>query len=69
MVYRSDVKYSSNLANVYLSKINNRNTRKSCELCLKLIINIPEQRYCFGVFLVNFRAALSRHEPVASFIS
>ena len=27
---------SSNQANIYLSKVNNRNTRKECETCSKL---------------------------------
>ena len=33
-----------NPANVYLFKFNNKNTRKSCKLCLKLIIKTPERR-------------------------
>ena len=31
-------------AGIYLLKVNNRNTRKRCEMCLKLIIKTPEQR-------------------------
>ena len=30
-------------------KVNNRNTRKRCEICSKLIIKTPE-----GIFIVNF---------------
>ena len=42
--------------NIYLLKINNRNTRKRCQKCLKLTIKTPERRhwYRFGVFIVNF---------------
>ena len=32
-------------SNIYLLKVNNRNTRKRCEICLKLTIKIPEQRH------------------------
>ena len=37
-------------------KVNNRNTRKRCELCSKLTIKTPELRHWrrFGVFIVNF---------------
>ena len=43
-------------ANIYLFKVNNRNTRKSCEICLKLTIKTLEQRYWrrSEVFIVNF---------------
>ena len=37
-------------ANIYLFKVNNRNTRKICEICLKLTIKTPERRS--GVFIV-----------------
>ena len=30
-------------ASIYLFKVNNRNTRKRCEICLKLTIKTPEQ--------------------------
>ena len=30
-------------AKIYLLKINNRNTRKKCEICSKLTIKTPEQ--------------------------
>ena len=29
---------------IYLFKVNNRNTRKRCEFCLKLTIKTPERR-------------------------
>ena len=37
-------------------KVNNRNTRTSCEICSKLTIKIPEQRQWrrSGIFIVNF---------------
>ena len=31
-------------ANIYLFKVNNRNTRKRCEICSKLTTKTPEQR-------------------------
>ena len=31
-------------ANIYLFKVNKRNTRKKCEICPKLTIKTPEQR-------------------------
>ena len=42
-------------ANIFLFKVNNRNTRKKCETCSKLTIKTPELdhwRRC--VFIVNF---------------
>ena len=44
------------LANIYLFQVNNRNNRKSCEICSKLTIKTPEQRQWSrsGVFIVNF---------------
>ena len=40
----------------YVLKVNNRNTRTSCEICSKLTIKTPERRHwrCSGVFIVNF---------------
>ena len=34
-------------------RVNNKNIRKRCELCSKLIIKALERR-CSGVFVVNF---------------
>ena len=44
-------------AGIYLLKVNSRNTRTRCEICSKLIINIPEQRQWrrSGLFIVNFK--------------
>ena len=48
-----------NPADIYSFKVNNRNTRKRCEICSKLIIKTSEWRHwCHwrpsGVFIVNF---------------
>ena len=32
-------------ASIYLHKVNNRNTRKRCEICSKLTIKTPERRH------------------------
>ena len=34
----------TNPTSIYLFKINNRNNRKMCEICSKLIIKTPERR-------------------------
>ena len=31
-------------ANIYLFKVNNRNTKKGCETCSRVTIKIPERR-------------------------
>ena len=36
-----------NPANIYLFKVNNRNTRTRCEICSKLTIKTPERRQNF----------------------
>ena len=43
-------------AGIYLFKVNNRNTRIRCEICLKLTIKILERRHWHrsGIFIVNF---------------
>ena len=61
-------------ANIYLFKVDNRNTRKRCEICSKLTIKIPEWltlnifHTCSTVSVVNFEhviagwdTSLSRH--------
>ena len=42
--------------NIYLFKVNSRNTRKTCEIWLKLTIKTPEPRHerRSGIFVVNF---------------
>ena len=44
------------LADIYLLKANNRNTRTRCEICSKLTIKIPERRHWrrSSIFIVNF---------------
>ena len=46
----------NNPANIYLFKVNNRNTGERCEICLKLTLKTLEQRHWFHsvVFIVNF---------------
>ena len=41
--------------NIFLLKVNNRNTRKRCEICSKLTIKTPERHYWHrsGVFIAN----------------
>ena len=41
----------------YMFKVNNRNTRRRCEICSKLTIKVSERRQsrCSGVFIVNFK--------------
>ena len=43
-------------ADIYWLKVNSRNTRARCELCLKLTIKTPQQRQWSrsGVFIINF---------------
>ena len=44
-------------ANIYLIKVNNRNTNERCEIVSKLTIKTPKRRHwrhC-GVFMVNFQ--------------
>ena len=38
---------------IYMFKVNDRDIRKWCEICLKLTIKTPERRRS-GVFIVNF---------------
>ena len=46
--------------NNYLLKVNNRNTRKRCEICWKLTIKTPQrhQRRRSDVFIINFEHIL-----------
>ena len=43
-------------AGIYLLKVNNRNTRRRCEIYSKLTIKTPERPHlgCSGVFIINF---------------
>ena len=46
----------NNPANIYLFKVNNKNTRERCEICSKLTIKTPVRRHWrrSRVFIVNF---------------
>ena len=48
-------------AGIYLLKVNNRNNRTRCEICLKLTVKTSEQRQWrrFGVILVSLLLTLS----------
>ena len=48
--------HRSRPAGICLLKVNYRNTRTRCEICLKLTIKIPKQRHwrCSDIFIVNF---------------
>ena len=51
------VKMQANPVDIYLLKVNNRNTKTRCETCSKLTIKTPErrdERRRSGVFIVNF---------------
>ena len=53
----SKAQMTLNPANIYFFKVNNRSTRKRCEICSKLtMIKTPERRqWCrSGVLIVNF---------------
>ena len=38
-------RFESYPANIYLFKVNYKNTRKKCEICSKLTIKTPERRH------------------------
>ena len=46
---------------IYLLKVNNRNNRRRCEICLKLtiIVNFELFTPCFGVSIVNFEDVIA----------
>ena len=50
-------RFSNNPANIFLFKVNNRNSRKRCEICSKLTTKTPEIRQWVrsSVFIVNFK--------------
>ena len=54
------VNFELNVAQKYMLKVNNRNTRKSCEMGSKLPLKITKRRYwrCSGIFIVNFEPIL-----------
>ena len=46
--------FGRNPANIYLFNVNNRNTRKRCEICSKLTIQTPERRQTLFLLLTYF---------------
>ena len=46
-------------SSIYLLKVNNRNTRASCEICSELTVKTPERRHCFRVSIVNFEHVIA----------
>ena len=58
-------------ANIYLSKVNNKNTRKSCKICSKLAIKITERHEWrrSGVFTFHFEhiSHLFSSVPIVNF--
>ena len=52
-----------NQANIYLFKVNDRSTRKRCEICSKLTIKTQERRHCpanIYLFKVNKKYTTKR---------
>ena len=50
----SDMHLRSFPDNIYLFKVNNRSTRKRCEICSKLTIKAPERRqWLLNVWMLN----------------
>ena len=47
-------------ASIYLLKVNNRNTRTRCEICLKLAINTPDLLVSLSLSLNIFHTLLKR---------
>ena len=51
-------------AGSYMCKVNNRNTRTRCQICLKLTVKTPEQRWIYDplkydeTLLQNYQLAL-----------
>ena len=54
--------YQNKTSKHLLFKVNNRNTRKTCEIYSKLTIKTPERRQLrrYGVFIVKFEYILNR---------
>ena len=50
------MKRSNYSVNIFVFKLNNKNTRKRCETCSKVTIQtpVPPQCRCSRVFIVNF---------------
>ena len=53
---KPDMKEITGIANIYMFKVNSRNTRKKCDICSKLTIKTPERRHLvryLNPFLAN----------------
>ena len=57
----------SSFSNIYLFKVNKRNTTKMCEIRSKLTIKTPEwhQWHRSGVFIVNFESIFTAFSSVS----
>ena len=69
-IFRTTTLQNTCPANIYLfNKVNNRNTRKSCELCSKLTIKTPERRQ-WRAFIIKFEhILLGKGFPSASIVN
>ena len=56
IIYRTSNKQPEVITQIYLLKVNNRNSRTKCEICSKLSIMLLERRHWrrLGDFNVNF---------------
>ena len=54
-----------NPANIYFFKINNRNTRKSCEICSKLTIKTPELLTLLNLNIFHTSVSVVEFEQVS----
>ena len=50
--------WSYNPANIYLMKVSDRNTRKTCEICSKLTVKILERRQRFSDVFKGYKNGL-----------
>ena len=48
-IYRVSIVTTGTVPNICLFKVNNRNTRKTCEICSKLTRKTPERRPEFAI--------------------
>ena len=56
--FRKLFAYLNVAAGIYLLKVNNRNTRRRCEICSKLTKKTPERRQ-WRVSIVNFEHVIA----------
>ena len=53
-LFKVVIKGTMSPANIYLFKVNNRNTKRRCEICSKLTIKTPERLHFFSVSVADF---------------